>query len=76
MHAISTYRQSIYTDANFADTTFGSLIDALPRMVLTISDIARIVSRKMEKSESEGLRTYPHWTIMLMSLTNMMELLK
>ena len=61
MHAISTYRQPAYTDVDFTDTTFGSLIDALPRMFLTISGIVRIISRKMEKSESDGLRAFPHW---------------
>jgi hypothetical protein len=61
MHAISTYRQPAYTDVDFTETIFGSLTGALPRMFLTISGITRIVSRKMEKSESEGLRAFPHW---------------
>jgi len=61
MHAISTYRQPVYTDVDFTETIFGSLTDALSRMFLTISGMTRIISRKMEKSESEGLRAFPHW---------------
>jgi hypothetical protein len=61
MQATATYRQSAYTDVDFSDTTFGTLQDALPPMFLTISGMVRIVSRKMEKSESEGLRAFPHW---------------
>ena len=61
MYAISTYLQPAYTEVDFGDTKLGSLQQELPPMFVTISGVARIVSRKMECSASDGLRPYPHW---------------
>ena len=61
MSAVLVYRQAIYTEMDFTDTTFQSITGTLPWMFLNISGIIRISSRKLERSKSEGLQAFEHW---------------
>jgi hypothetical protein len=61
MSAIVVYKQPIYAAVDFAETTLGSLIEALPQMFLTISGVARISSKKLQQSHSEVFQPFLNW---------------
>jgi hypothetical protein len=61
MSAVMAYKQCVYTEIDFNNTTLGSLTGALPQMFLTISGVAKVSSNRLEKSKSEGLHAFPNW---------------
>ena len=59
MNAISVYRQNLYTEIDLSNTIFGSIVQALPNMFLTITGTARVTQSVTALSALKDL--FPTW---------------